>query len=93
MNFDNASVFSDSHWNLTLDSLYYLPPEVLKCFSEDPTNADFSTFRQTSKPWNINVWQIGATLVEILTGAPLSMRLSKKIVTVHKQPKVRTGAF
>ena len=49
----------------------YMPPEVLEMFKYKQKHGNFiEDLDQIATPWSIDMWSIGAVLLEILTGLP-----------------------
>jgi serine/threonine protein kinase len=71
----------------------YLPPELLNYL--DSKNASVLTdLTQMVKPWSIDVWSLGAILIETVTGFPLWLSYKGRISSTHQAASnVMPGLF
>lgn len=69
----------------------YMPPEVLGYLSNGG-RGNLETLLNQGKSWSIDVWSLGAILLEIVTGVPLWLSLKCKIDTKAKKG-LQTGLF
>jgi dual specificity tyrosine-phosphorylation-regulated kinase 2/3/4 len=71
----------------------YMPPEFLNALI--PQNGSESTIEQLaeiSKPWSVDVWSLGAVILEIITGIPLWIPLKCKLESGSKS-SLKYGLF
>jgi serine/threonine protein kinase len=49
----------------------YMPPEILDMFKNKQKNIHYNeNLDLITTPWSIDMWSVGAVLLEILTGLP-----------------------
>jgi len=71
----------------------YMPPEFLYALNSNKGGGSTIEYlASTSKPWSLDVWSLGAILLEIITGVPLWLSLKCKVELKGKDT-LKTGLF
>lgn len=92
IDFGSAYSWNDSG-NMGMATPEYMPPELLNIlFSNKGTKSPLEQLMETTKPWSVDVWSLGAILVEAITGVPLWMSLKCR-VDIGNKSVVRMGLF
>ena len=79
--------------SLSMTTPEYMPPELLSYLSSSSTSrGSIESFLKRGTNWSIDVWSLGAILLEIITGIPLWLSLKCKTNIKCKQV-LQTGLF
>lgn len=91
---DFGSAFSPSEpGSFGMATPEYMPPEVLSYLSCNPASrGSIDSFLRQGKAWSIDVWSLGAILLEIITGIPLWLSLKCK-TNIKSKKGLQIGLF
>ena len=91
---DFGSAFNfDDNGNIGMATPEYMPPEVLDILSVNKASrSSIEHLSQICQPWSVDIWSLGAILLEIVTGIPLWLSLKCRIESGGKK-SIRTGLF
>ena len=79
--------------NIGMATPEYMPPEFLNIlFSNKGNKSPLEQLMETTKPWSVDVWSLGAIILEVITGVPLWMSLKCR-VDIGNKSVVRMGIF
>jgi Protein kinase domain. len=83
----------DEAGNIGMATPEYMPPEFLqKLMGSKGNKSTIEQLADKSYPWSIDVWSLGAIILEIVTGVPLWMSLKCKI-EVRGRAVTKQGLF
>lgn len=83
----------DECGNIGMATPEYMPPEFLKTLlSHKGIKSSVEHLNEITNPWSIDVWSLGAIVLEIITGAPLWMSLKCR-VDIGAKTALRMGLF
>ncbi|KAL4480297.1 hypothetical protein ABPG74_020813 [Tetrahymena malaccensis] len=75
----------------------YLAPEMLELFAQRfNTNNQFSQIEQLAKianPWSVDMWSMGAVMLEVLTGLPHWLAYKCRVVDKQGKSSLKYGLF
>ena len=87
IDFGSSFIFTDTVQSVTATTPEYLAPEVLQSLDSK------SNFQSIQKPWSYDVWSLGVTLLELVSGIPIWMSLKCKTVSYTGKSSISTGLF
>lgn len=92
IDFGSAYNWGDSG-NLRMATPEYMPPEFLNLLiGRNASNNSIEQLAEISHPWSVDVWSLGAMLIEIISGIPLWIPLKCK-VDIGSKSSLRFGLF
>ena len=92
IDFGSAYNWGDSG-SLRMATPEYMPPEFLNLLiGRNASNNSIEQLAEISHPWSVDVWSLGAMLIEIISGIPLWIPLKCK-VDVGSKSSLRFGLF
>lgn len=85
------------HWdacgNIGMATPEYMPPEFLDVLVSHRANkSSIEQLADIAHPWSIDVWSLGAIILEIITGIPLWMSLKCRVEAGNKNV-LKLGLF
>jgi dual specificity tyrosine-phosphorylation-regulated kinase 2/3/4 len=81
------------HGHIGMATPEYMPPEFLHAmFNNNGQGGTAEFLAQSSHPWSLDVWSLGAIILELITGIPLWLSLKCR-VEVKGKDMVKTGLF
>lgn len=92
--FQSFCKFEEMH-KLEANTPEYLPPEVLEYIDEKAKKPDLSSqsLLEKSKPWSIDVFSLGVTLLEIASGYPIWISKKCKSTNYAGRSMIGVGVF
>lgn len=78
--------------NITASTPEYLAPEVLR-YLEVKNKTSIHSLTNQLEPWSFDIWSLGATLLEMLTGIPIWLSLKCRTVTQTGKSQIAMGAL
>jgi dual specificity tyrosine-phosphorylation-regulated kinase 2/3/4 len=91
IDFGSAYNWGDSG-NVRMATPEYMPPEFLTALLGRNGESSIEQLAEISQAWSVDVWSLGAVLLEIITGVPLWIPLKCKVEGPTRKP-LRFGLF
>ena len=89
IDFGSSYKFDDGPTD-TFPSYEYMPPEMLQYFSSAQKNVDVL---EDTTNFSTDVWSLGITLIEIISGLPIGIQTKCQIIPLSKKQKTTTGVL